>query len=134
MVTHEIWARLILFNFCSYITGQVEFEKKKQKHIHQVNFSIAFKACRHFLRLHLGEKPPDVEGLTKKHTLYIPILTDRIILPHGRHFAYLLICHAVIGKHSSSDGMIHTICFKIYFQITLYSYIQTVYLFFKALN
>ncbi len=30
--------------------------------------------------------------------------------------------------------MIHTICFKIYFQITLYSYIQTVYLFFKALN
>ena len=69
MVTHEIWARLILFNFCSYITGQVEFEKKKQKHIHQVNFSIAFKTCRHFLRLHLGEEPPDVEGLTKKHTL-----------------------------------------------------------------
>ncbi len=69
MVTHEIWARLILFNFCSYITGQVEFEKKKQKHIHQVNFSIALKTCRHFLRLHLGEEPPDVEGLTKKHTL-----------------------------------------------------------------
>lgn len=27
MITHEIWARLILFNFYSYITGQVKFEK-----------------------------------------------------------------------------------------------------------
>lgn len=69
MITHEIWARLILFNFCSYITGQVTFEKQKRKHIHQVDFSIAFKACRHFLRLHSGEEPPDVEGLIRKHTL-----------------------------------------------------------------
>ncbi|MBD5525907.1 MAG: transposase [Lachnospiraceae bacterium] len=69
MITHEIWARLILFNFCSYITGQVTFEKQKRKHIHQVDFSIAFKTCRHFLRLHSGEEPPDVEGLIRKHTL-----------------------------------------------------------------
>jgi len=69
MITHEIWARLLLFNFCSYITGQVTFEKQKRKHIHQVDFSIAFKACRHFLRLHSGEEPPDVEGLIRKHTL-----------------------------------------------------------------
>ena len=69
MITHEIWARLILFNFCSYITGQVTFEKWKRKHMHQVDFSIAFKTCRHFLRLHSGEEPPDVEGLIRKHTL-----------------------------------------------------------------
>lgn len=69
MITHEIWARLILFNFCSYITGQVAFEKQKRKHIHQVNFSIAFKTCRHFLRMHCGEEPPDVESLIRKHTL-----------------------------------------------------------------
>lgn len=75
MITHEIWARLILFNFCSYITGQVEFEKQKHKHIHQVDFSTAFKTCRHFLRLHLGEEPPDVEGLIRKHTL--PVRPDR---------------------------------------------------------
>ena len=36
---------------------------------YQVNFSIAFKACRHFLRLHCAQKVPDVEGLTRKHTL-----------------------------------------------------------------
>lgn len=71
MITHEIWARLILFNFCSYITGQVTFGKQKRKHIHQVDFSIAFKACRHFLRLHSGEETPDVEGLIRKHTLPI---------------------------------------------------------------
>lgn len=69
MITHEIWARLILFNFCSYITGQVTFEKQKRKHIHQVNFSVAFKICRHFLRLHSGKDAPDVEGLIRKHTL-----------------------------------------------------------------
>ena len=69
MITHEIWARLILFNFCSYLTGQVTFEKRKRRHIHQVDFSIAFKTCRHFLRLHCGEEPPDVEGLIRKHTL-----------------------------------------------------------------
>lgn len=69
MITHEIWARLILFNFCSYITGQVTFKKQGRKHIHQVDFSIAFKTCRHFLRLHCGEEPPDVEGLIRKHTL-----------------------------------------------------------------
>lgn len=69
MITHEIWARLILFNFCSYITGQVTFEKRKRRHMHQVDFSIAFKTCRHFLRLHSGEEPPDVEGLIRKHTL-----------------------------------------------------------------
>ncbi len=71
MITHEIWARLILFNFCSYITRQVTFEKWKRKHIHQVDFSIAFKICRHFLRLYCGEEPPDVEGLIRKHTLPI---------------------------------------------------------------
>lgn len=75
MITHEIWARLILFNFCSYITGQVTFKKQKRKHLHQVNFSVAFKACRYFLRLHHGEEPPDVEGLIRKHTL--PIRPDR---------------------------------------------------------
>ena len=69
MITHEIWARLILFNFCSYLTGQVTFEKRKRRHTHQVDFSIAFKTCRHFLRLHCGEEPPDVEGLIRKHTL-----------------------------------------------------------------
>ena len=75
MITHEIWARLILFNFCSYITGQVTYNKQKRKHIHQVDFSIAFKTCRHFLRLHSGEEVPDVEGLIQKHTL--PIRPDR---------------------------------------------------------
>lgn len=75
MITHEIWARLILFNFCSYITGQVTFEKQKRRHIHQVDFSVAFKICRHSLRLHSGEEPPDVEGLIRKHTL--PVRPNR---------------------------------------------------------
>ena len=30
--------------------------------------------------------------------LYIPVLTDKIIVLHGRHFSYLLICHAIKQK------------------------------------
>lgn len=72
MITHEIWARLILFNFCSYITGQVAFEKQKRKHIHQVDFSIAFKTCRHFLRLHSGEEPPD-RNFARQQRFQVPV-------------------------------------------------------------
>lgn len=75
MIKHEIWARLILFNFCSYITGRVTFKQQKRKYIHQVDFSIAFRTCRYFLRLHFGEKPPNIEGLIRKHTL--PVRPDR---------------------------------------------------------
>ena len=57
------------FTFTRNPKGQVTFVKQKRKHVHQVDFSIAFKTCRHFLRLHSGEAPPDVEGLIRKHTL-----------------------------------------------------------------
>ncbi|WP_300714798.1 hypothetical protein [uncultured Acetatifactor sp.] len=52
--------------------------KQKRKHVHQVDFSIAFKTCRHFLRLYSGEEPPDVEDLIRKHTLSVR---------HSRNFA-----------------------------------------------
>lgn len=63
MIIHDVWARLIFFNFCFYITGQVTFEKQKRKHIHQVDFSVVSKICRHFLRLHSDAELPDVSDL-----------------------------------------------------------------------
>lgn len=48
MITHEIWARLILYNFCSYITGQVTFEKQKRKHIHRLIFRLPSKPAAIF--------------------------------------------------------------------------------------
>lgn len=71
----EIWARLLLYNFCSIITGHVVIKRKGRRHLLQVNYSVAYKACHYFLRIHNGESPPDIEGLIAKNTL--PIRPDR---------------------------------------------------------
>lgn len=67
----EVWARLLLYNFCSVITEHVVINRKGRKHQLQVNYSVAYKACRYFLRLHNGETPPDIEGLIEKNALPI---------------------------------------------------------------
>lgn len=70
-IEQEIWARLILFNFCAIITTHVVIEQKNTKHVYQVNFAMAMKICHHFLRLRKDEPPPDVEGLIGSYTLPI---------------------------------------------------------------
>lgn len=69
MIGHEIWARLILFNFCSVISMNAVQKSRKSKHCHQVNYTMAFQACHFFVRLHNGEAPPDLEDLIRQHTL-----------------------------------------------------------------
>lgn len=75
----ELWARLLLYNFCSIVTGQVIINRKGRKHQLQVNYSVAYKACHYFLRLQRGESPPDIEGLTARNTL--PIRPDEPMPP-----------------------------------------------------
>lgn len=67
----EVWARLLLYNFCSIITGHVLINRKGPKHLLQVNYSAAYKACHYFLRFHNGEPPPNIEGLIEKNILSI---------------------------------------------------------------
>lgn len=71
----ELWARFILYNFCSIITSHVVIMQKDRKHIYQVNYTVAYNACHYFLRLHRGEEPPDIEGLIGKNVL--PIRPER---------------------------------------------------------
>ena len=71
----EIWARLLLYNFCSIITAHVVIKQKKRKYIYQVNYTVAYDACHYLLRLHHGEKPPDIESLIGQNIL--PIRPDR---------------------------------------------------------
>ena len=71
----EIWARLILYNFCSVITKHVVLHQKSGKHTYQVNYTIAYQACHYFLRLHNGEVPPDIESLIRQNIL--PVRPDR---------------------------------------------------------
>lgn len=65
----EIWSRLLLYNFCTIITGHVVIQQKGRKHLYQVNYSTAYKACHYFLRLHNGESPPDIESLIGQNIL-----------------------------------------------------------------
>lgn len=67
----EIWARLLLYNFCSIITSHVVIQQKKRKYIYQVNYTVAYDACHYLLRLHHGEKPPDIESLIGQNILPI---------------------------------------------------------------
>jgi len=70
-ITQEIWARLILFNFCAIITAHVVVVQEDTVYAYQVNFSLAMKICHDFLRLREDKPPPDVEGLIGSYTLPI---------------------------------------------------------------
>ncbi|MDY6304846.1 MAG: IS4 family transposase [Lachnospiraceae bacterium] len=75
LIEMEVWARLILYNFCSIVTGHVVIEKKCRKHTYQVNYTSAYKICHYVLALHNGESPPETESLIGKWIL--PIRPDR---------------------------------------------------------
>jgi len=75
-IAQEIWARLILFNFCAIITTHVVIGQKNTKHMYQVNFAMAMKICHYFIRLGKDKPPPDVESLIGSHTL--PVRLGRV--------------------------------------------------------
>lgn len=62
-IVQEVWARAILYNFCSEISMHVEIPKKNRKHTYQINYSEAIKVCRDFLRNRDTNQILDVEGL-----------------------------------------------------------------------
>ncbi|MGE1061315.1 IS4 family transposase [Megasphaera paucivorans] len=68
-IKQEIFARLLLYNFCEIITMHVVIQQKSTKHIYQVNYTLAIHICRHFLRFHTNISPPDVEMLIQKNVL-----------------------------------------------------------------
>jgi len=71
----EIFARMIMYNFCEMIISQVIITQKSTKHIYQVNFTMAIQVCKLLFR-HRGKSPPDAEGLIQKYIL--PVRENRI--------------------------------------------------------
>lgn len=69
-IHQEIFAKVIMYNFCSLITMHVAQKRKKRKHIHQINFSRVIKECRHFLMC-APDDPPDVEAVIMQYMLPI---------------------------------------------------------------
>lgn len=66
-IMQEIYARLILYNYCEIITMHVIVQQKDTKHVYQMNYTIAIHICRYFLRNDIS--PPDVEKLIQKNLL-----------------------------------------------------------------
>ena len=74
-IAQEIFARLVMYNFCKMITLQVVIKQKPTKHCCQVNFTVAIQVCRYFFRYRDNAPPPDVEALIQKNIL--PVRKDR---------------------------------------------------------
>lgn len=74
-ILQEIYARLILYNFCELITWPVVITKGSKKYSYKVNFTRTVEICRHFLSNRSIIKPPDVEAVIRRYT--IPIRENR---------------------------------------------------------
>ena len=70
-ITQEIFARLVMYNFCELITMHVVIQQKETKYSYQVNFTRAIQVCRYYFKCQSDISPPDVEALIRKNILPI---------------------------------------------------------------
>lgn len=77
LIQQEIYARMILYNFCQRIVQEIKIPKKDNRmYEYQVNFTRSFHILRHFLSKTGGKTPP-VDHLIAKEILPIrPGRTD----------------------------------------------------------
>ena len=71
LIRQEIYARIILYNFCQRIVQEIKIpEKRKRKYKYQINFTRSFHILKEFLKKKGGNNPP-VENLISKEILPI---------------------------------------------------------------
>lgn len=68
-IKQEIFARLLLYNYCELITTHVVQQMKNKDKTKQVNFTIAIYICREYLRHKRNLSPPDVIKLIERYIL-----------------------------------------------------------------
>ena len=72
LIQQEIYARLLLYNFCQRIVQEIKISKKKrQRYSYQVNFTRSFHIIREFLKTKKGGISPPVDHLIAKEILPI---------------------------------------------------------------
>ena len=82
LIQQEIYARMLMYNFCQRIVQEIKIPKKdKIKYTYQVNFTRSVHIIREFLRKKGGKNPP-VEHLIAKEIL--PIRPGRKYKRHVR--------------------------------------------------
>ena len=70
-ILQEIFARLVMYNFCELIIMRVVIKQKPTKHGYQANFTVAICICRYFFRGRGNIRQSDVETLIQKYILPI---------------------------------------------------------------
>jgi hypothetical protein len=74
LIKQEIYARLLLYNFCQRIVQKIKIPEKKRKYQYQVNFTRACHIIRNALNKK-GGKPPQIESIIAKELL--PVRSGR---------------------------------------------------------
>ena len=64
-IFQEVFASLIMYNFCELITSHVIIHKANKKYVYKANFAVAVHICRQFLLKSIS--PPDLEALIAKN-------------------------------------------------------------------
>lgn len=62
-IEQEIWARLILYNFCMAVTADTGKEKETARYLYKPNMANAIHVCCRFLKMPACGPPPDVGRL-----------------------------------------------------------------------
>lgn len=74
-IEQEIYAKLVLYNFCSRVSNNIKIKEKGRKYKYQLNYVRAFHIIRNYLKEKGGKNPPNIESLIAKEIL--PIRTNR---------------------------------------------------------
>lgn len=90
-IEQEVYARIIMYNYCSEIALHVEIPDQDRKLNYQVNFSEAIKICRADLRDYEARKKINVEGLIAENIE--PIRPDRTFRRQARFKLPMSFCY-----------------------------------------
>lgn len=90
-IVQEVWARAILYNFCSAITENTAIDRTDCAYEYQINYSSAIKTCRDFLRIHDETTEISVESLIVRNTE--PIRPGRIFARQHRFKLPMSFCY-----------------------------------------
>ena len=69
-IRQEIFARLVMYNFCERITLHVVIEQSDNRiHTYQANYTMGIHICVDYFRYHGNEPPPDIEKSIARYIL-----------------------------------------------------------------
>lgn len=66
-IQQEVYARIIMYNFCELITTHTIIEKTECKYEYHLNYTMAIILCRKYLRNHTQDPPLEIEKLLLRY-------------------------------------------------------------------